>query len=341
MAVTLADVAQRAGVSTASASMVLSGKYEGRVSEERARIVEKAAGELNYVRNDLAQDLRTQKTNTIGIVTDHVATTPYAVDMIAAATTEARKLGYLLIFIETGGERKATSKAITALKSRRVDGIAIAAMSHHEVEVPWNANKELVILDGYASDPQFTSTVPDEVQGAHDAVEHLLQLGHRKIAFINDLDSKDAGPLRLEGFRLAHEKYGVPVDERLIAHCPTTDREPTYQAIASYLKSDNRPSALFCFNDKTAALAYLAARHLGLENPNDLSVVGFDNFESLTNFLEPGLTTVQLPHAEMAKWVINQLVTGKHTHSDNPKNNKHLFHCPLVVRESTASPKND
>lgn len=338
MAVTLADVARRAGVSTAAASMVLSGKYEGRVSEKRAKVIEEAAAELDYVRNDLAQGLRTKKTNTIGIVTDNVASTPYAVDMIAAATTEARKHGYLLMLIETGGERQATREAFTALKSRRVDGVAFASMYHHEVELPSNADKDLIILDGYADDPTFTAVVPDEVQGAHDAVEHLIKLGHTRIGFINESESKDAGPLRLQGFRKAHEEYGIDVNEDLILHCVVDDQEPTYKAVKALLSSPNRPSALFCYNDKTAALVYRAAKHLKLDIPDDLSVVGFDNFQSLTSLMDPGLTTVQLPHAAMARWVINQLVTGESAEPETAVNNKHLFECPLVLRESTAPP---
>ncbi|MBD3689138.1 LacI family DNA-binding transcriptional regulator [Nanchangia anserum] len=341
MAVTLADVAREVGVSTAAASMVLSGRYRGRVSEPRADAIRQAADRLNYVRNELALGLRTAQSDTIGFITQQVASTPYATTLIAAATETARAYGHLLIVIETDGDPDAADAAIRDLSSHQVRGVAYASMYHRRVRVPRHAGDGLIILDGYTEDPHICALVPDEVQGAHDAVAHLVTLGHRRVAFLNDCDSVDAAPLRRRGVEMALAEAGLA----LLPSCTRTVNTRAYaemkQATRDILTQPDRPTAFFCYNDSTAIVVAQVAAELGLKIPDDLSLVGFDNFTTLIEFSVPSLTTVQLPHADMARWTITSLVTGTPPAdgpAPDPGTARYRFPCPLIVRGTTAPP---
>ncbi|MDO5720845.1 MAG: LacI family DNA-binding transcriptional regulator [Actinomycetaceae bacterium] len=336
MGVTLADIAQRAGVSTAAASLVLSGQYQGRVSEKRAESIRQIAEEMQYVRNDLAQGLRTKTTRTLGFVTDTVATTPYAVDMIAAATAEARAAGYLLMLIETGGDRRTLEDAFRNLRSRHVDGIAFAPMYHHEVALPEDSGSDVIVVNGYPANRSITSAIPDEVQGAYDATTFLLDHGHRRIAYISESSSIDAGPLRIEGFRKAFETKNLPVSDDLIVHTETAYHDRIDAEVAALLRSHRPPTAFFCFNDATAMGVYRTAARLGLSIPHDISVVGFDNLELLATNVAPMLTTVQLPHRAMAQWGIQTLIEWHEGGLRQINGSPIRFACPLVVRDSVA-----
>lgn len=342
MAVTLADVAREAGTSTAAVSMVLSGHYRGRVSEPKAKKIRETAQQLHYIRNELALGLRTANSRTIGLITEEVASTPYATAMIAAATNTARELGYLLILIETNGNPQTADEAIWDLTSRQVHAVAYASMYHRQIRCPQTASKNLIILDGYTTDPAVTAAVPDEVQGAYDAVNHLINLGHRRVAYLNDKNSVDAGPLRQKGTQLALQQAGLDLLPNNTKQVVTSDIAAVSQAARALLTQDQVPTALFCYNDATAIIAARTAHELGFSIPQDLSIIGFDNFTMLTELFTPALTTVQLPHAEMAKWTIKHLINGT-APEDGPQpapgTALYRFNCPLILRGSTAPPR--
>ncbi|MDO5049406.1 MAG: LacI family DNA-binding transcriptional regulator [Actinomycetaceae bacterium] len=336
MTVTISDVAKRAGVSSAAVSMVLSGQYKGRVSAKRAEVIQKAAKELGYVGNSLAGSLRTKKTNTLGFISDVVASTPYAYAMVAAANRRANELGYLLLISETGGDPKATQDVFSTLMAQQVSAIAYASMYHQAITLPEFRPKNLVVLDGYATDEDVISVVPDEVGGAKTAINHLIELGHRKIGFINDRYSVDAGPMRLEGYYKALAEAGIEYRDEYVVH--SLIENPEVDAAAHELLTlPDRPTAIFCFNDATAAGVYRAARRLGLSIPDDVSVVGFDNFLPIATNLEPQLTTMQLPHEQMATWVIDHLVKNLESPAEEIEQRRIQFDCPLVQRGSTKA----
>ena len=132
---TLVEVAAAAGVSTATASLVLSGKDKGRVSRKTAERVRAAADSMAYVRDALAGGMRNRRTRTIGVLGERVLTTPYAVARIDAGLTTSRQLGWSVLLTDSGGDEEQTRRAVRELQSRRVDAIVHAAMYHQEVHV--------------------------------------------------------------------------------------------------------------------------------------------------------------------------------------------------------------
>jgi LacI family transcriptional regulator len=176
------------------------------------------------------------------------------------------------------------------------------------------------------------SVVPDEVGGGRTATEELIRHGHSRIGFLNNVDDIPATRGRLEGYRAALRDAGLPFDQRLVVE-GRSDTEGGLQAARKLLSATDRPTAVFCFNDRMAMGAYHAAAELGLRIPEDLSVVGFDNQELIAEGLRPGLTTVALPHYEMGAWAVETLIA----HIEGQKRADHtVLNCPLVLRNSVA-----
>ena len=158
-------------------------------------------------------------------------------------------------------------------------------------------------------------------------MEELLAVGHRRIGFVNDCDDIPARSLRLAGYRQALEVYGVPFDDSLVIE-RSANASGGYSGATELLGRPDRPTGIFCFNDRTAMGVYQAANALGLAIPDDLSVVGFDNQELISDSLWPGLTTVALPHYEMGHAVKTRSRRLSH---NSPPADSALMSCPALV----------
>lgn len=335
MAARLADVAKLAGVSTATASLVISGNDKGRTTPATRDNVLAAAAQLGYVGNAAAASLRTRKTNTIGFLSDTIASTPYAVRMVEAANRAAFDAGHLLLLSNTGGSAEVEAAAVAEFRRHAVSRTIYASMFHREVQLPDELGPGTIVLDGYTSDPTVPSIVPDEEQGVRDAVNHLIEAGHRRIAMINDDESERvAATLRLRAYRTALVDAGITPDDDLVVVAPTVTRGAD-AAAARLLDLAEPPTAIFCFNDERAAGVYREALRRGLRIPADLSVVGFDNLELIAEQLEPPLTTVQLPHAEMGAWAVDVALGNRVEPGPFPVRQR----CPLIVRASVGPPQ--
>lgn len=334
--VKIRTVAEAAGVSTTTVSLVLNEVAGARVSAETRRRVHAAAERLGYVPNEVARQLRAQRTNTLGLLGDEVTTTPFAGRMVLGAQEAASKRGWLLMLLNTGLDPELERKEITALLRGRVDGVLYTTMYHRVVRVPDELRTvPTVVLDAEDDSADLPSVVPDEEAGAYLATKELLDHGHRRVGFVNSNGEIPARWGRLAGYRKALGEAGVPFDPGLVVSAHPVAREG-YAAATHLLSRGDRPAALFCFNDRVAMGAYQAAAALGLRIPTDLSVVGFDDQEEISEGLLPGLTTVALPHYEMGAWAVDALVAR----ILDPKTpvERAVLPCPLVRRESVGPP---
>lgn len=325
-------------MSPTTASLILNGKTDGFAADTVAR-VRQAAEALGYRPNALARSLRRQRTHTIGVISDQIATTPFAGAMIRGAQEAAWKAGHVLMLIDTDDDREMESAAIDALLDRQVEGLIYARMKHRVVRVPCTAaSVPTVLLDARCDDAHIPGVVPDEVGGARSAVRHLLVTGHRRIGFVQTTDPVPAASERLRGYRSALAEAGIDFDPELVVEDPHEGAFPL-PALEALLQRPDRPTALFAFNDRTAFGVYNTARRLGIAIPSDLSVVGFDNLEGVADWLDPGLTTIQLPHYEMGVWAVDhleRLIQGERIPPE-----QHRMSCPLVERASVAPPPPD
>ena len=330
--VTIKDVARAAGVSFKTVSRVLNDDPAVKDSTRDKVLV--AIDELGYRPNTFARNLRSQRTRTIGFISDEIATTPFAVQMIHGAQDRAWEDGSIILLINTGGDLDMKEAAIDMMLDRKVDGIVYATMYHREVHLPPRVRKvPVVLLDCYASDQSFPSVVPDEVEGGRQATAYLLKNGHKRVGFVNTENTVPAKYSRLEGYKQALSAAGIPYDPLLVADGGDGVPAGGYAGAMQVMEVTDPPTALFCFNDRMAMGAYDALRNLGLSIPEDVAVVGFDNQELIAADIYPGLTTMALPHYEMGCWAVNKLmdlVEG----NDQDLPEQHKISCPLIERKS-------
>jgi LacI family transcriptional regulator len=333
---TLKDVAREAGVSVTTVSSVINNRVDGiiRVSEETREKVWQVANRLGYRPNLSARQMRTQKSYTIGFITDEIATTPFAGRIIRGAQYEAWKHGKLLFVINTDGEKSIEERAVSMLLERNVEGIIYATEYHRPVQPPLSIRETpVVLLDCFVEDRSLTSVVPDEVGGGLTATSALINRGHQRIGFIHHNKEIPATVGRRAGYIKALKEHGIPFDEHLVC-VDEGVASGGYRSALALLERPDRPTAIFCWSDHMAMGAYDAIRKLGLRIPEDVAVVGFDNMEIIASQLHPPLTTIQLPYYEMGQWAVRQLVEGSVQKSDEQPT-QHRMECTLIVRQST------
>lgn len=332
------DVAQLAGVSQTTVSFVVNRVEGANIPPETQQRVQEAIKELGYRPNALARGLRSNRTHTIGFISDEVATTPYAGQMIQGAQEAGWQQENLLLLVNIGSNAEMEQAAVEMLLDRQVEGIIYAAMFHRPVSPPAIIREvPTVLLDCFIEDRSLPSVVPDEVRGGFTATEALIRAGHRRIGFINNSDDIPATHGRLAGYQQALAAHSIPFDPALVrtATAKALNYE-SYAATLSLMDQPAPPSAIFCFNDRMAMDTYYAMRHLGLSIPEDVAVIGFDNQELIADSLRPGLTTVALPHYQMGQWAVEHLLTLiNHPESASlPAPVQYTMPCPLIKRSS-------
>ena len=337
MAHTLKNVAEAAGVSPATASIVLNGRAEGRVSQEVANRVLATAKELNYRPNLTARSLRTQESKTIGLISDQIATTPFAGQMLAGAQDVAWRNGWLLLLVNTDDNKEFEDTATKALIQRNVDGFIYASMYHREVTIPKAiSDHQVVLLDCFEKTGQHDSVVPAEYKGARAATEYLVSKSHREIAHITDGGNVYASPERMRAFKDVLTENKINVKDEFIVRVNGSDTQDGYEACTKLLSLKIRPTAIFAYNDRMAFGAYEAIQEAGLEVGKDISVIGFDNQPHFAAALRPALTTVQLPHYEMGAWAAQRLLEQLQN-SETTNSMQYQIDCALIVRDSVGS----
>lgn len=329
---TIGDVARLAGVSPTTVSFVLNNVSGSGISERTSSRVKASAHELHYRPNATAKLLRTNRSHTIGFVTDEIASTPFAGDIIKGAQAAAWEDGKTLVIVDTGKNRKIEESAVEMMLERRVEGIIYAAMYHRAVEPPTNCREvPVVLLDCYSEDGSWASVVPDEVSGGRTATEVLLDKGHERVGFINLRPGVPAAIGRLEGYKQALEARGLAFDSSLVGYGDGT-ANAGYEIAAALLRASDPPTAIFCGNDQMAMGAYEALKEIGLRVPEDVAVVGFDNLDLIAAQLRPPLSTVALPHYEMGRWAVEYLIEQAEHERIPPV--QHTIGCPYIERGS-------
>lgn len=328
------DVAMRAGVSRAAVSMVLNGHGDGNISAAKQEAIRDAAEELQYTPNSAARSLRSQRTHTIGVVTDWIATSAFGGGQLAGAIETARESGYLLLVLDTHGDDERAEAAFELLRARQVDGLMFAAQSMRAFSAPAPMlDVPAVLTNSFEPDNAVTGVCADEVAGGRSAAQVLLDHGHRRIAMICGDPDDVAAALRIQGYREALGAAGVAAPEPVAAGWTIRDG---YQAGRRVLAEPGRPTGLVCPNDRAAAGVMLAARDLGLDVPRDVSVVGYDDDEHVAGVMVPALTTVAIPHVEMGTEGVRRLLAQFDAAGSKPE--QVLVPCPLIERDSVAPP---
>ena len=289
----MADVAKAAGVSITTVSLVLNDKAGSSIPDVTKERVFEASRALGYRTNTVARNLRRQSSETIGLISDTIASTSFAGLMVRGADQVAAAAGMTLMIINTERDPEVERRAIESLLARQVDGLIYATMWHQVVEPP-EALKEIpsVLLDARSDDLADSWVVPDEELGGYTATSHLIANGHRRIGYIHEDNVYPARPERFAGYLRALTEHSIEFEPELVA----VDKNDPFggtAAAARLLALPEPPTAIQCYTDRMAMGAYRAIRRAGLSVPHDISVIGFDNQEQLAPWLDPPLTTMQ------------------------------------------------
>jgi LacI family transcriptional regulator len=289
----------------------------------------------------VARSLRTQESKTIGIISNDVATTPFAGAMLSGAQEVAWRNGWLLLLVNSNGDAAMEKAAVRSLIQRNVDGFIYAAWFHQEIQIPdYLIAEKVILLDCVDTAKECESVVPNEYQGAAEAVQYLVDQGHKQIAHITTKEKTIAGGKRLGAFKDVLEANKIDCYPEYIVKVLNANAIDGYEGTRKLLALKDRPTAIFCYTDRMAMGAYEAIMEAGLSIPEDISVVGFDNQQNIADALRPPLTTVQLPHFEMGAWAATRLLEAIDPENSEPlTQNVQVITCPLVIRDSVAPPR--
>jgi LacI family transcriptional regulator len=292
---------------------------------------------LGYRTNTVARNLRQQSSETIGLISDTIASTPFAGLMIHGADQVAAAAGMTLMIINTERDPDVEARAIETMLDRQVDAIIYATMWHQVVELPAGLQDvHAVILDSRSNDSSDSWVVPDEELGGFSATSHLIEHGHHRIGYLREANRYPADGERFAGYQRALAEHGIEYEPDLVA----IDRNDPFGgavAAARLLQLPDPPTAIQCYTDRMAMGAYRAIRRAGLTIPDDISVIGFDNQDQIAPWLDPPLTTMQLPHDAMGRWAVEHLLGVLSGTTKGPQQQR--MKCPLVVRHSVAPPR--
>ena len=331
------QVAARAGVSRTTVSFVLNNTPNVNISPETRERILQAASELNYARDFAATSLATGRSRTIALVMRHdleeLSVDAFLGGLINGISRAINIDGYYLLFyaMRLDAPEGAYGELI---RSQRVDGLLLSGpvvndpelLELHETGVP-------IVVHGTPARNHFHSVDVDNIAGARAATEHLILLGHRRIALIlNGPLTYTASRDRYAGYCQALETAGIGTDENLIATGAFTD-DSGYTAMLKLLSLSPRPTATFVASDVVALGAMRALKQHGLTIPDDMSIIGFDDIP-LVKYLDPGLTTIRLPAIDLgfyAGQMLLKLIKGE------PIQQKQIqLTTQLIIRDSTA-----
>ena len=324
--VTIQDVAKTAGVSVSTVSRVLNGKVD--VASETQDRIRSVIDHLGYTTNLAARSMRSFKKNMVGLIMPDIAY-PFAIEVMKGVNRAIAESEFDLVVYTTGDVRKSgrashEQKYVSLLNNSITDGVIIVA----PVTGEFSTDAPIVSIDPLMSDPDYASVHATNYQGAMDAMNYLLGLGHQRIGFISGRAELESSNRRLKGYRDALEKAGFPSDEKLIASGDYTT-ETGVACARALLSLDHPPTAIFASNDQSAMGVYQAAQEMGLRIPEDLSVIGFDNIME-SKYM--GLTTVDQFISEMgfvATQMLIKLINGDLLDSQTYK-----MQTQLIIRNS-------
>ncbi|HEY4368895.1 MAG TPA: substrate-binding domain-containing protein [Steroidobacteraceae bacterium] len=325
---TLEMVAKEAGVSMATVSRIINGT--AKVSAQRKSAVDAAIAKFNFRPNPAARGLAMGKSTTIGVITQAIDS-PFYGEGLRGIEHYLQQHGYAALFMSGNWNEQDEERCVAELLGRRVDGIIMFSGRLNDAALSAYAKKVPIVLSGRRLKAPGIFALPiDDQQGAVLATQHLIVLGHRRIAFIaGNLNHPDAVE-RLDGYRQALAQAGIAYDPKLVVPGDFHE-EGGMEATLRLLSSPSKFTALFCVNDQTAYGACLALYRSGLSVPRDVSVVGFDDLHS-SSYRVPPLTTVRQSIrvlGESSAEAMLQLLNNRRPQISLPQ-------VELVVRESTG-----
>ncbi|RZL86550.1 MAG: LacI family transcriptional regulator [Variovorax sp.] len=294
--VTIRDVARAAGVHVSTVSRALNPARRGLISEEVLKSVEAAATRLGYRPNRAAAALRTGRTHTIGVLVPDI-TNPVFPPILQGIEASAAARGYF-VFVANVGDPQLAQPILARMQAQQIDGLVMAIAMRDDPLIDFiRANGMHAVMVNRADESgRLPAVVSDDRLAMKLAVDHLVALGHRRIAHLAGPQNVPTGVGRRQGVEQAMQDHGLAAPQ--VVACEAYTRESGAQAMRSLLASGPPPEAVVCCNDLVALGAYDVLRVAGLRVPEDISVTGHNDMP-LVDMVDPPLTTIRLPHREL------------------------------------------
>ena len=329
---TIYDVARLAGVSTATVSRALNGT--GQIAPATQRAIDDAVAQLGYRPNTAARSLVTRSSQTIAVLLPEI-TNPFYAELVSGVQERALEAGHTLLLCTTESDPDREDEYLRLLRAKQVDGVLVDGLVLPPPRITRFVREGLpiVCLDRDIDSKLVPLVQVDNRLGARLATEHLLSLGHRRVAHVTGATELRISEERVAGYRDAHNAFGYAVDPELLAVGGFTE-EGGHRATLELLEDAEYPfTAVFAANDLSALGVLSALAESGRRVPEDVSVVGFDDLR-LSRYTTPPLTTVHQPAAEIARHatgLLLELAAGRPV-----EQMRTLLEPELIVRASTA-----
>ena len=335
---TIHDVAERAGISVRTVSRFLSG-FEG-ISAKTIEKIERAADELEFYPSAAARILRGQSTDIVSLIAENLTTTPLSYEIVQGVQSVCEERGKLLLIGESSESDETFWRLSDRFRQQKVEAIIKATFYHKTIDIKQKFERcPLILVNCFDLSGRFYSIVPDDEQGSYDLTKFLFSNGHRRIANITLPTDLVATQLRQQGFERAMTDSGAQIQPSWIVHPqrlrPSEDMEWIGSVLHDLLESKSPPTAIMCGNDKMALRVIMQLQNQGVKVPDDVSVVGFDDFTVISENIIPALTTASLPYfrmghraAELAIDIANGIDVEVRTEK---------IRCEVVERGSHAS----
>ena len=327
--ITLKMVAERVGVSVNTASRAINNKPD--ISKETKKRILQIAKELGYIRNAAAVALRTKKTGTIGaVIADN--RNPFYAEVLNGIEEAAREKNYHIILANTQRNYQKEEEVINLLLAKRVDGLLITPVQDRDDDIKnlIDANIPFVVVGRDFENIEVDAVYNDEVKGGFLATEYLIKKGHKKIASINGFLHKSPAKGRLEGYKKALKKYGIPFDDALVT-VGDIDVKDGYERTKQLLEKGLNFTAIFAYNDMMAFGAMQAIKEKGLRIPEDIGLVGYDDIP-FASLISPPLTTIRLKKQDLGVESVKLLLSR--INGNRKKTKKVMLGVELQIRES-------
>ena len=331
---TIKDVAKRAGVAIATVSAVINRSAP--VSEETALRVGRAIAEIGYMPHGAAQSLRSGQSKLIGLLIPDIVN-PHFATVASVVGTACLKAGYMAAVYSTSEDFDRETQILRMMRWQRVAGLIIIPTRSdegHGASLLSQIRVPTVLLDSYVDGLPYDVVKLDNIAAGRIAAEHLIGLGHRRIAVTTGRAGIATGNDRLAGFEEVHTKHGLAIDRGLFIPGQFNQAE-AYRNTMTLMRRGNCPTAIFALSNMMMLGVLTALHDLGLKVPGDVSVIGIDDF-AFANIMNPPPTVVAAPVAEMAELAIGKLLS-EITSKSVPSGTRQQYQPSLIVRNSCAA----
>ena len=332
--VTIKDLAERLQISVSTVSRALKDNPE--ISQQTRKIVQDLAKELGYRPNPIAVALKTQKSNTIGVVVPQIVSAFFST-VVKSIEEIADQNGYNVLVASSNETFEKEKKNINVFLSNRCDGIILSisksTTSYEHIQKILDMGTPLVLFDRTVKELEVSKVVADDADAAFKVVQHLIQVGAKKIALLTGPEQLSIGKNRMKGYLKAMTMYRMEINTDYIVRCNDFSVQAAKEATARLLNMKTIPDAIFGINDDMAIGAIEAIKEKGLKIPEDIAIVGFSNSKR-SRYMSPTVSSInQFPEkigTRAAELLFQQILDPKHAQI-----REEVINSELIVRESS------